>query len=36
MQIDKFNMNDVLNEIPTFKEQGEEHSGTPEKLTDED
>ena len=29
-------MNDDINEIPAFKEQEEEHSGTPEKLTDED
>ena len=36
MKIDKFNMNDVINDIPTFKEHEEEQSGTPEKLTDED
>ena len=29
-------MNDDINEIPAFKEQEEENSGTPEKLTDED
>ena len=29
-------MNDDINEIPAFKEQEEEYSGTPEKLTDED
>ena len=36
MKIDKFNMNDEINEIPTFKEREEEQNGTPEKLTDED